>query len=430
MIRLLPLLAILAFVGMALPASAAVGDTTIRIFDRERIDAHHRVAVARAAVPPISKQYARVMISVKLECPRGGCDPWDRGGHLWLIDPAASVRPLDDYKYYFFTAEKYEIARFITPYGKETSYTFDISDYRSLMPDSVTLMAYITVYSPEYGYLMTVDVTFEEGTPDFEPYMVRNLWNGSPLYGNPEKPIEEFFKPIELGAEPDVEFVKARMIVTGHGQGNTDGAGEFARKWHELVAGGRTFGHYLWRDDCGRSAAGGQYGTWETSRAGFCPGEPVIPWDLDITAQASPGRPLTLDYNVEPYENRCRPGVVPCPCVKCEFDGKGHTQPIFHVGSQAIYYRMARGGGNGFPDGSFDVGSVGGGKITLKPNLRTPTDLDLQVIDVTGTEIFSQRRNRVSIAPMEIDLATSPGVYLLKIRADDGRIYRKRIDAR
>ena len=244
-------------------------DTTIYAWKQERMDHPRRVAISHMELPEASKKYQRVIMTYTLECPRGGCDPWDRVANVWVIDPSVERRSDTSYHYYYFNAQRYEIARLVTPYGKGWSWEFDVTDYRAYLTDTATLMTYISTFTGEgTGYLMTVSLRFEEGEPDFIPYRIVKLWDGYFDYGDPAIPIEKKLVPVKV-EEKEASFAKVRVRATGHGQGNTDNAGEFARKQHSIVLCGRTFSHYLWRDDCANTPAGPQYGTYDESRAGF-----------------------------------------------------------------------------------------------------------------------------------------------------------------
>ncbi len=51
----------------------------------------------------------------------------------------------------------------------------------------------------------------------------------------------------------------------------------------------------------------------------------------------------SFTYNVELYDNTCRPGVISClGCTLgtgCEFDGGRHTEPRYYVSTYAVYYQ-------------------------------------------------------------------------------------------
>jgi hypothetical protein len=423
-------LVVLLFSSSAVVAfGAAPGDTVISVFNREPIHFARRVVVARERFPDLSRKYRRIIMTYSLECPRGGCDPWDRGGQVWVADHDTSKAALNDYVHWFFHAPRVQIGRFVTPYGKGATWKIDVTDYRALLADSATIISYITTFTGKgQGYLLTMSFEFIAGSPDFEPVGYRNLWVGKPLYGNPDTPIEEFLRPIRLTADREAEFTKVRVIASGHGQGNTDNAGEFARKWHELVVDETLrFRHYLWRNDCGE-LAGLQYGTWDESRAGFCPGQVIEPWDNDISSHVEPGAEFTVDYNVEPYENRCRPGVDPCPCENCDYDGLGHTKPTIEMESQVIYYRGTR--SDPGAEALFRVDHAEMPDVfRITPRLEKPTEIQVEVVDVMRNTIFHQVRRDVTTGAFGISLKTTPGVYMLAIRMKQGT-FRKRIVVR
>lgn len=82
-----------------------------------------------------------------------------------------------------------------------------------------------------------------------------------------------------------------------------------------------------------------------------------------------------------------------------------------------------------FPDNAFAVTTTGsqGRTLAVKPNLSNSTDLQVVVVSGSGDEIFRQLRRRVSIAPFEIPLTTTPGRYVLSLTGD-GKTWRKKID--
>ncbi len=421
------MLSIVCFGSTAL--HAASGDTVITIFKNEPIDHPRRVAVSRIDLPDAAESYDHISMRYTLSCPRRGCDPWDRIAVMFIAENELQ-KPLDDFAYFLYDAPKTEIARIITPYGKGWTWEIDLTDYRHLLTDSAYFVNHLETHMGDgQGFYLDVTITYERGEVDFQPYASHNLWKGAPEYGNPNVPIEYFLHPLEIPMDNSLDFAKARLITTGHGQGNTDHAGEFARKWHQLVVNNDTLTHYLWRDDCHLGPSGIQYGTWQEARAGFCPGDVVIPWDNDISGSVQSGKKVRLDYNVEPYENLCRPDVVPCQCANCDYDGLGHTQPVLVMDGHVIYYRVAPvPSERQFPSNAFAI-AFEKGRITVTPNFAQATSLAVSILDVMGRIIYSRQLHGVREKPIEIDLSSSPGIYLLKIESEQ-HLFRKRIDAR
>ena len=214
------------------------------------------------------------------------------------------------------------------------------------------------------GWLVTLDLDFTPGEPSRQVIGIRNLWRGTPEYGNPDNPIDSFFNERKETIRAHVTSAKLRFRVTGHGQGNTDNAAEFAEKVHGVLVNGTDHQHDLWRADCDRNPCSPQGGTWQFARAGWCPGNTVAPWDVDLGAAARPAASVTIRYHVEPYVNRCRPtaGCAPSECIwgNCAYDGGGHTVPVYWVESQLISYTtekpFIRGDVNG--DTKVDLGDA------------------------------------------------------------------------
>jgi hypothetical protein len=62
---------------------------------------------------------------------------------------------------------------------------------------------------------------------------------------------------------------------------------------------------------CGRpttisTPVGRRGGTWKYDRAGWAPGDVVLPWEIDVTAQLKSSRTLELTYQLDEYVNENR----------------------------------------------------------------------------------------------------------------------------
>jgi hypothetical protein len=293
--------------------------------------------------PPAGLPWGRILLVYRIECPPapGDCDPWDRIGWLRVVQTDTTG------------AESLtEIARVITPYDitggnypGHCEWVLDVSDYLSLLHDTVTLRNYIESWiGGQRGWVVTIRFAFIPGVMPLDPYRVINLYeNDYIVYGDPARPHEAQLPPLAVPIDTAAVRVKARAICTGHGQGNTDNAAEFARKWHEFRVGTTSNSHTLWRNDCAQNTCSPQGGTWYYARAGWCPGDKVDPWDVDITTQVTPGATADIDYNIEPYVNFCRPNNPECAdgvtCTDCDYNYTGHTEPHFTLQAQLILYR-------------------------------------------------------------------------------------------
>lgn len=324
----------------------------IQAFDQELVnwaDAH----TTTVTFPEGDVDIASMSMIVDIACPSdpGDCDPWDRLGRLQVVDDAG---------------ENFEIGRFITPYditgvwdqpygtGPDTcSWVYDVSDYRSLLQgEKVLRMLIDTWIGGDDGWLMSVRFEATPGEPSLEAFKVVNLWNqGHLVYGNPANPVEDHLVPITLDIPEETVAARVRVTTTGHGQGNTDNAAEFAAKEHHISAGDATHTWTLWRDDCDQNVCSGQGGNWWPNRAGWCPGDRVYPHEVDVTSQITAEGTLTMDYDIEAYENCCDPNNAQCNandascCMnfagECAYNYTGHTEPKYAMGSQLILYRKS-----------------------------------------------------------------------------------------
>ena len=213
------------------------GDTTVVALDR----VHHsfgnsgnnRIFTETISFPNNINQYTEITMNINLECPNGGCDPWDRKAQI-------SVENRDQW---------FEIGRYVTPYGIECGWSLDVSDYRSLLNGDVVLKSYIDTWV-EPGWLVSISFDFISGTPNYSYVAVRKVWNYPNLvYGDDTNPVDI---PSYLGYIPSNALAtNLRMITTGHGQGNTDNAAEFSYKLHDIHLNNvPTFVHNIWRSDC------------------------------------------------------------------------------------------------------------------------------------------------------------------------------------
>ena len=229
----------------------------------------------------------------------------------------------------FEVVEPFEIARAITPYGQGVVLWFDVSDYRTLLHDSVELTTNVCGYSN--GWEVTTDFYFIEGNPPLHPYKVVNLWNGTFPYGNTSNPIDGHLQPISLNVDSQSVYEKVRLITTGHGFGclPNQNVAEFYDVTHSIIINGTTRIQHLWRDDCGRNplypqGAPGYTSTWFYDRANWCPGSYVKPHDYNATNLVGSSDSLIVDYNMAPYT------VTSIP--------SGAYAPEYYIASQAIFY--------------------------------------------------------------------------------------------
>lgn len=331
------LFAILFIASTSDRSSAAAGDTMwVTTFDQNFqnwADIHYQ----NFLLPDTTIHFKQILMYYTIGCPAAGCDPWDRLGWIQL---------------YIDSLNKYEIARVITPYNivggglpGQCVFVIDVTDYMPLLHDSVRLGSYIESWiGGARGWLVTVKFAFIEGEIQNKPYKIVNLWtNNHVLYGDPSAPPEDFLTPQTVMIDPQISKAKVRINTTGHGQGNTENAAEFSYKIHQVIVGSTSTDHVLWRTGCNVNPCSPQGGSWTYDRAGWCPGAGVIPFEVDATASVTPGQNAVIDYNLQPYENFCRPNNINCisgqTCADCNYNNNGHTTPHYTIQGQLILYK-------------------------------------------------------------------------------------------
>lgn len=209
-----------------------------------------------------------------------------------------------DYFHVFPEVKRFEMARYITPYGNGLSlgtgwtWTFDVSDYVTLLHDSVHLSA------GNWQELLDVKFLMFVGTPPRNVIDIENIYTGNFDYGHVNNPIESHLVPKQIPILPNAVNTRWKSRVTGHGMDTPGNCAEFCPKSHYyLVDGNQQFSKLVWRDNCDLNPLYPQGGTWVYDRANWCPGAEVWTYDFELTPHVTPGDTVTLDHNVQAYTN-------------------------------------------------------------------------------------------------------------------------------
>ena len=195
----------------------------------------------------------------------------------------------------------HELARYITPYGigldlgEGFTWTFDLSDYRPLLHDSVHLNA------GNWQELLDLELLFIEGTPPRDPIAVTNLWYGFYGYGLTPS-FDDLTPPQTVTIPANAKNSRVKIRATGHGFGGTANCSEFCARDHYFKVNGSTvWSKEVWRDNCDVNPVYPQGGTWVYDRANWCPGAEVWTYDYELTPEVTPGNTYTFDYSAEDY---------------------------------------------------------------------------------------------------------------------------------
>ena len=290
--------------------------------------------------PPANETFSSINLHFALSCPAGSCDPWDRVGSYGLVLANGSESPT-----------YLELSRFITPYGVGAEWDVDVTDLRPLLTGEQTSRVFIDTWvgpGSGFGNGWSVTATFEfvGGTPAREVLAAIPVWQGANenrrlVYGDPARSIPSQLPDATVALPEGTTSAALRTFITGHGQGNADNCAEFCPRDHTFTVNAVPFTENIWRDDCRTTAAPNQQGSWQYARAGWCPGAKTYDWTIDLGAISEPT--LTVGYDVQAFENTCRPEANPCAgCTLgtgCAYNDSSHTEPNYQVSAVVIAYK-------------------------------------------------------------------------------------------
>jgi len=205
-----------------------------------------------------------------------------------------------DYVYYgqpYEILERYELARYITPYGNNLSlgdgwtWVYDLTDYAPLLHDSVHLTA------GNWQELLDMKFMMIEGIPPRDVLEVRNVYTGTHGYADAS---QHNLPPVTFDIGAGATQARLKMRITGHGFGGTLNCSEFCKRMNTLkVNGNPVYDHLVWRDDCGLNPLYPQGGTWLYDRAAWCPGAEVRTTDFELSHLLPGADSITIDYDLQ-----------------------------------------------------------------------------------------------------------------------------------
>jgi len=210
--------------------------------------------------------------------------------------------------YWDLNRECYEIARWITPFGRQPHHLTDITPFiSSLRPGGTKLFKF-----QESGWpnsLITLKLRLHNGVPEGgSPREIYPIWNGTVQFN----PSYDDNRPPQVFEVPEnatkVEFV---AYITGHGWGSAGcfNCCEFCNSKHIFSVNGGVYEFERAHPNASSSTycmqpttiiqgvIPNQGGTWGYGRAGWCPGMDVHPYVTDITGYINLGEENVIDYS-------------------------------------------------------------------------------------------------------------------------------------
>ncbi len=195
----------------------------------------------------------------------------------------------------FEVIDRYELARYITPYGigltlgdEGWTWVFDVTDFVGMLRDSVELQA------GNWQELLDLRFAFIEGTPARDVKRVEAFWKGQyNLSSFDENVTDHVFTPV-LGEA----MFKLKTRASGHGFGSGNNCGEFCYNAHSVKVNGETQWTWEVMRECADNPLYPQGGTWIYDRAAWCPGAPVDTKEFELTNVVTAGEPFAVDYDI------------------------------------------------------------------------------------------------------------------------------------
>ena len=249
-----------------------------------------------------------IKMYIRLECPSGGCDPWDRFANILVKNSN--------------TNQWYEMARHITPYGVGNSQLtrgleVDVTDFKSLLSGNVELKIYAETWVAS-GWVISLEFDYLAGNPDYKYYQItpviqfnRNSLSGVPYggeNGNTQLDKEKFDLTKTISVGSNIKSAHFRTIISGWGHATpADSDGRACAEWcfrtHKIkINNVDKFNHYMGPIGCGNNPISNQGGNWAPDRAGWCPGM-VVPLRLDKFDSDVSNTDINFEYYFQPWTN-------------------------------------------------------------------------------------------------------------------------------
>ncbi len=227
---------------------------------------------------------------------------------------AADTTWLNQYSTYYQVNpiyKKVELAKAITPYGGymkenqkgfnndwEHRMVFNVTDFQELLSDSVKIRVFYDGWSS--GFSASIKFRFIEGKPPRSVRSVKNLYQGSFTYENPDDFEDNKMPQVSVDVPEPTNQAKVRVIASGHGFDNNQDCAEFCKKNYFLkVNGDQQAEQLMWRKDCGMNPIYPQGGTWLLNRANWCPGTRVNIYEHEIGEALQKGE-NKFNIDIEP----------------------------------------------------------------------------------------------------------------------------------
>ena len=265
--------------------------TVVTLFAGEELDEFADVNVTLPRGTEMA-EFDTFEIAIEMACPDptqpelGNCGAWDYLAHLFVMDGLG---------------QPVELGRFITTYHRESQW---IVDATPMLPHLLAGGArdFRWSFAPPWNPQPTktkLSLLFSNQGKGIKPRAALPLFAGGDFNSSYNVGRADAAVAVPASAAK----VELYALTTGHGAA-TGQCAEFCNHQHEFVVGGavhlQQFEIAGVQDGCmaevERGMTPNQGGTWWFGRGGWCPGQQVEPWRVDVTSDVTPGTDAIVSY--------------------------------------------------------------------------------------------------------------------------------------
>jgi len=267
------------------------GATVVKLWNGETLAEFAEMDVMLPSAEEMAK-FDTLEIDVESGCPEpknpefGNCGAWDYLASLGVRNEAM---------------ENIEIARFITTYHRESHWVVDVSPMLALLQKG-GMQHFRWDFAPSWNTQPTatkLSLRFSNQNKGQRPVRATFLWSG----GNFNSMYNMSHAPQTIPIAATTKKAELWALITGHGAATSQCA-EFCNHKHEFTINGTPYlkehKEAASKDKCipetDKGMTPNQGGTWWFGRGGWCPGQKVHPWSVDVTANVTPGMDAAISY--------------------------------------------------------------------------------------------------------------------------------------
>ncbi|MSP73779.1 MAG: hypothetical protein EXR76_16730 [Myxococcales bacterium] len=269
----------------------ALPTTVVELFRGEVVSEFAEVEVELPAAL-VMDTFDTFEIEIDMRCPNpdapefNNCGAWDYLAYLYVYDEAGMA---------------VQLGRFITSYHRETHWIADVTPMMWHLRAG-GMRRFKWLWAPPWNVQPTetrLKLHFSNRGRGMRPAEPVFLYGG----GGFGSMYNVGRVPTVVDIPADAKKVELWAIITGHGADQGQCA-EFCDHQHAFTIEGhehrRTHTTVGQAEGCvselERGMVPNQWGTWWFGRGGWCPGQQVDPWVVDVTDEVTPGMPATVEY--------------------------------------------------------------------------------------------------------------------------------------